>query len=286
MNEPSPLAAARAVTVEHARSLARSGHLAEAADLLEPLCAEADPGTAPHMLLACVYAQQGRWWDADRIWAAAQELGMGTPAVAAARRRVALLGEQGRRSAPWGRWLPAATAFLAVAALVLLVDVWRDDRTIREASAAPPVVSPRSSRTVSSLADVRPEVAGAQVERSAGELSVTFPRGLFSRGATLSSDGRATLGRLGGALRAHAGRLNVLVIGHTDPRPPGPDSGFATNAELGELRAAVVREALRSASGLSTSAFTLSTLADAASAAGDGRSARTVTLRISPAGAR
>ncbi|OLT30783.1 hypothetical protein BJF79_09270 [Actinomadura sp. CNU-125] len=137
------------------------------------------------------------------------------------------------------------------------------------------------------------DVPGVRAERRGGEIAVTFERGLFDAGATLTPDGRDVLTALGERLRPRADRLAVAVIGHTDRTAVRPGGEYASNVEIGTMRAAVAREALRSSARIPTTRFTLSTLAgmlppygdDDAGAPGDPRN-RTVSLRISAAGAR
>ncbi|TDD91826.1 OmpA family protein, partial [Actinomadura rubrisoli] len=136
------------------------------------------------------------------------------------------------------------------------------------------------------LAEMNLQVPGTIVRRRHGELSVAFEKGLFRDGVRLSRDGRTVLTVLGARLRPYAARVSVTVIGHTDGRAVPPGRGYATNTELGILRATVVRELLHDGAGIPTSRFTVSSLGAAAALGRGGSPARnrTVGLRISAAG--
>ncbi|MFC0037400.1 OmpA family protein [Actinomadura rayongensis] len=274
--------AAREVALAQATRLARAGRLAEARDLLEQAFPDGER-TAPVLdLLARVRAQQGDLDAADRHWAEAERLAPGDPDVIAARARVAAL--RGRRVTRFG-W-PAAAGIALVLALVagggaFAVTRASDSDPVAVAPAAPPPPPSLASGSPLDALDLR--VPGVRVVRQAGELSVTFRRGLFDKGATLSPRGRAVLAALGRRLRPEADRLRVSIIGHTD----GAGGDYTANAELGSVRAAVVREALRASAGIPTSRFAVSSLGGELrpfkGAAGDARN-RTVTLRISATG--
>ncbi|POM24646.1 flagellar motor protein MotD [Actinomadura rubteroloni] len=276
--------AAREVALAQATRLARAGRLAEARDLLEQAFPDGER-TAPVLdLLARVRAQQGDLDAADRHWAEAERLAPGDPDVIAARARVAAL--RGRRVSRFG-W-PAAVAAIVVALVAgggaFAVTRASDSDPVAVAPAAPPpppsLAGPAPAAPLDGL-DLR--VPGVRVVRQAGELSVTFRRGLFDEGATLSPRGRAVLAALGRRLRPQADRLRVTIIGHTD----GAGGDYTANAELGSVRAAVVREALRTSAGIPTGRFAVSSLGGELrpfkGAAGDARN-RTVTLRISATG--
>ncbi|WP_242884327.1 OmpA/MotB family protein [Actinomadura litoris] len=280
--------AARELALAQARTLARHGRYAEAEAILTDAGRDADPSVPLLDLLARVHAQQGRLDEADAAWDEAEHLAPGSPEIAECRRRVAKA--RARRSArpawPYAAAVPVAA--LAVAVLVVAGTGEEGDGpapvVVRTVPAAPAPARPSPAPDV--LAGMDLGVPGAVARRRQGEISVSFRQGLFQDGVRLSRDGRAALSALGARLRPYATRISVAVIGHTDDRPVPPGRGYATNTELGTLRAMVVRELLHDRAGIPTGRFTVSSLGAASALEGDRSPARnrTVGLRISPAG--
>ncbi|MFI0366699.1 OmpA family protein [Actinomadura sp. 1N219] len=281
--------AVREVTVAQARALARAGRYAEAEELLD-----GEHGPVVLDLKARMYAQQGRLDEADRCWAEVAALSPGDPGAAEGRRRIAQI----RAAASPRRFVLArsvfrlGTAAVILLAFVMLADIWQD----RDEPATPaPVPSSRPATTptpsTDPIAALKLKGPGLHAVHRTGEIEVTFDRGLFRRDATLTPRGRAVLANLGRQLRPYADQLSVTVIGHTDNRAVHPGGGYASNAELGMLRATVVREVLRSSARIPTAQFSISTLAGLLPPhPGDGASRdprnRTVSVRISAAGGR
>jgi len=280
-------AAVREITLAQARTLARHGRYLEAERLLRDLVDGGGPEAIALDLLARVYAQQGRLEEADRCWAEAERLAPGSPEIAAGRRRIAALRGSGpRRTAagPPARAVASLVALLVAVLIVALLADIRDEVRDRPAAAPPPVPSPTATADpLPELAARLGELRGVRVERLPGELVVTFSRGVFRSGATLSGSGRAVLEDVGERLRPHADRITVTVVGHTDSRPVPPGGEFASNTELGLVRATVVRELLRPAAGLPTAALPVSTTGGASPPfpGADQPRNRTVSLRIS-----
>jgi type VI secretion system protein ImpK len=181
--------------------------------------------------------------------------------------------------------LRLGAAAAVVLAFVMLLDVWQDrDTPAPEPRAVPSSVTPSADP----LAHLNLGIRGTHVERRPGEIAVTFDDGLFRRDANLTPRGRAVLEDLGERLRPYGNQITVAVLGHTDRKAVHPGGGYASNAELGLLRATVVREVLRSSARIPTSRFSVSTLAALLpphSGKADVRN-RTVSLRISSAGGR
>jgi flagellar motor protein MotB len=285
MAAPTVLAS-RELALAQARVLARHGRYTEAEDLLAEARDDAEPSVALLDLLARVHAQQGHLDEADRCWAEVARLAPGNKDAADGRRRIAGVRAGHRRSGKVA--VRAAAGVVAVAALALLVDtrvaVGRrpEARTVPAATAAPAATSPAarpSPADVLSRLDLR--TPGVHVRRTPGEIAVTFDHGLFRDGVTLSPGGRAVLRALGARLRPYAMRISVDVIGQTDQRAVPPGSGYAGNAELGTLRATVVREELRRQAGIPTARFSVSSLGGATRATGSAARSRTASLRIS-----
>ena len=312
VSPPPPDAATSAVrelVLAQARELARAGRYTEAEDVLDASWPDGGQDVAVLDLKARIHAQQGRLDEADRCWAEVADLAPGHRAAAEGRRRIAVIRERAAKGGFTGRVLTArfvlqaAAAVVALLAFVMLADLWTDDgpRSAPTAAtppaAAPPAAAPSAAAPPppatsggAVLDRIRLDMPGVRVERRPGELAVTFDRGLFREGAVLSRQGRALLTRLGERLKPHAGQVAVGVIGHTDRSAVRPGGEFASNVELGTVRATVVRELLSSTAGIPTARFTVSTLAGMMPPhpdrdGGDARN-RTVSLRISAAGAR
>ncbi|MGH3239343.1 MAG: OmpA/MotB family protein, partial [Spirillospora sp.] len=247
-------------------------------------------------LKARVYAQQGRLDDADRCWAEVAALSPGDPGAAEGRRRIAAI--RARAASP-GRFFLArsalrlGTAAVVLLAFVMLADVWQDrDATDPPQPTTPaPTTPPSPPPSPNPIAALKLDGPGIHAQRRGAEIAVTFDRGLFRRDATLTARGRTTLTVLGAQLRPYADQIAVTVIGHTDSRAVHPGGGYASNAELGMLRATVVREVLRSSARIPTARFSVSTLAGllpphpGGKASADPRN-RTVSVRVSAAGGR
>jgi flagellar motor protein MotB len=289
----APIAlASRELVLAQARALARHGRHAEAEDLLAEARDDTDPSVAFLDLLARVHAQQGHLDEADECWAEAERLAPGNKEATGGRRRIARIRAGVRGS---GRVVPRAAAGAGVVlALALLVDTRIEVGRRPEARTAPSRTAPAgtapaggqvacSPDDVLSALDLR--VPGVHVRRLPGEISVTFAKGLFRDGVTLSPDGRAVLRALGARLRPYGMRVSVDVIGRTDRLAVPPGSAYAGNAELGTMRATVVREVLREAAGIPTSRFSVSSLGGVTSPShGSAARNRTASLRISAAG--
>ncbi|MGH3375760.1 MAG: hypothetical protein ACRDP6_13565 [Actinoallomurus sp.] len=282
MAAPTVLAS-RELALAQARVLARHGRYAEAEDLLTEARDDAEPSVALLDLLARVHAQQGQLDEADRCWAEVARLAPDNKEAADGRRRIAGVRTGRRRSGKVA--LRVAAGVVVVAALALLIDtrvaVGRrpEARTVSVApTAAAPAAHPSPADVLAAM-DLR--TPGVHVRRTPGEIAVTFDKGLFRDGATLSPGGRAVLRALGARLRPYAMRISVDVIGETDQRAVPPGSGYAGNTELGTLRATVVREALRRQAGIPTARFSVSSLGGATRTAGSAARSRTASLRIS-----
>ncbi|RBQ16286.1 flagellar motor protein MotB [Spongiactinospora rosea] len=281
----------RELALAQARALARAGRLDEAAELLADPGLESDVATLD--LLARVHAQRGDLDLADRYWADAERLAPGRADIAAGRRRIAALRPaSGRRP----RRLPVRTTgavLAAVAVLALLIDIRSQTAALRAAPppvatvtvpAAPPMPTPSPSPSEIDVLDrMNLRIPGVRVRRSPQEISVAFQEPLFSRDTTLTRRGRAALDRLGARLAAHAGGIEVAVIGHTDRQVMPPGGEYTGNTELGLARALQVREILRAKALIPTARFAVSSMGAAMPPFRDDARNRTVTLRISGA---
>jgi flagellar motor protein MotB len=294
---PAGSLAVREVALAQARALARVGRYAEAEELLEGPWDEAEQSVTALDLKARIHAQQGRLDEADRCWAEVAELAPGNAAATEGRRRIAAVRAGAASSGFSGRILTArfvrraGAGLVALLAFVMLADLWLDGG-VREPAAAPPAVpapsapvQPSAPATGDALAGLRLDGPGVRVQRRSGEIAVTFERGLFREGATLSARGRTVLNDLGERLRPYGDRISITVIGHSDRSAVRPGGEYASNVELGTVRATVVREVLRTSARMPTSRFSVSTLAGMLPPfPGEGARNRTVSLRVSAAG--
>ncbi|WP_131738736.1 OmpA family protein [Actinomadura roseirufa] len=282
--QSAPSLATRELALAQARTLARHGRYAEAEAILTDARRDAVPAVPLLDLLARVHAQQGRLDEADAAWAEAERLAPGGGEIAECRRRVARARARRTTRPAWPYAVALLAAALAAALVVVLLVPDRGEDDPSSPRAVPRPVRPSSSPDV--LAEMDLGVPGAIVRRRPGELSVTFERGLFRDGVRFSRDGRAVLTALGERLRPYATRVSLTLIGHTDGRAVPPGRGYATNTELGTLRAAVVREFLHDGAGVPAGRVTVSSLGAAAALGGGGSPARnrTVDLRISAGG--
>lgn len=296
--ETAPAAfAVRELAVAQARALARRGRHAEARQLLDDAWEGTEPGVAYLDLRARIHAQQGQLEEADSCWARAEQLQPGQPEFTAARRRIARMRE--RNGGSRGRHLPVFAwlrylVFLAVAAVVvaLLVGIRSEvngtrstQETIKQRLAQ--INQGQSPRPSSSPADVlvgisrQAHLPGVDVKRLPNEVVITFRSGLFSTGTTLTPQGRTTLERLGARLRPYADQILIAVAGYTDATPVGIDSGYGSNAQLSDVRAADVEEVLRANSGIPTASFSTLGLGSSMPLFKQSARNRTANLRIS-----
>jgi flagellar motor protein MotB len=279
MSMPVELAA-RELALAQARTLARAGRYAEAEDLLS---GGEQPGAAVLDLLARIHAQQGHLDRADRYWAEAQRLAPGDEEIARARRRVVRVRAGVHRS-PWRRPVGVALGIVVLAAAVSATHAV--DARSPDAGHPRPHVVARSSSPPALLDVVDLRVPGVRVRRLPTEVSVTFDQGLFRQGLALRRGATTVLDALAARLRPYAPRIVVAVIGYTDDLPAPATGDYSGNVELATLRAAVVREIIRAAGGIPTTSISISGMGDVmAPFPGDDPRDRTVTLRISPAGA-
>ncbi|WP_433179620.1 OmpA family protein [Actinoallomurus sp. CA-150999] len=287
MTEQIALAlATREVVLAQARTLARQGRYGEAEQILRDL----EPDVLVLDLLARIHAQQGRLGQADQCWAAAERLAPDIREIAEGRRRVASMRGGARRRRGRLVYRAGATAGLALT-FALLVDTRVELGRLPTAPYVQPSHAPAQTMrpTAADLAGMDLRLSGVRARRRSGEITVTFTEGLFRDGVTLSSGGRTVLDALGARLRPYATRISVAVIGHTDDLTAAVGGDYADNLELGTLRATVVREVLRSAAGIPTTRFSVSSLGDVmppfrGHGTADRARNRTVSLRISAAG--
>ncbi|TDD54108.1 hypothetical protein E1286_06300 [Nonomuraea terrae] len=301
------------LTVSRARSAARAGDLDRAARLLDDLDG-ADADATVLDLRARLHAQRGELAEADRCWAAVQEIAPDDAAAAAGRRTIERIIAGRRRVRPLLQpgLLGAATAVVAVAALVAGVVVVQSGEPGQPAMAAraePAQIgsdapaqrlkaleadraaaarreqaaesrraeqAARRERQVAAIAS-RLAMPGVKVEPRRGHARVIFKSGLFPYSAEISETGAALLRKLGRRLA----RLDTTttVVGHVVAVPGGRTEGGSVVA-LG--RALVAARHLAEGGELALTSFTLVSADQSEGPFADAPRNRTVTLLVEP----
>lgn len=261
---------AQELTLARATDLARAGHYAQAERLLTNP-ADGAPMPAAHLdLLARVYAQQGKLAEADACWARAAEVSQDGGAYQIERQRVATLKRRRFGSPLRLRWV--GLGLLAAAVVAAIVLPWLpgapDERSPGE---TPPGVAQQlarlgdidrrtedSQRLLSSIATG--SSAPMTMARPAPEsLAVSFTIPLFRGGAVvLTPEGEAALNDLGQRLAAHAGKISVSVVGHTEDATVTPGGRYQDNADLALGRALAAAQRLSATSGIPLQEFAMS----------------------------
>jgi hypothetical protein len=278
-----------ALTLDQARSAARSGDLDHAVRLLDGV---ASPTAAALDLRARVHAQRGELDRADRYWAQALLL---DPDHAGARQGRETIARLRRRRPIRAVVLTTAVAALAVGAVAVA-----SARTGSPAPSslpsslpssspvpAPSVALPSPTAASPPPVDRRTEIGrlvgvpGTRIDRRAEDVRVVFTSGLFSSGTRLANGSSALLGTVGKRLRT--ARVTVTVVGHTVPVAGGRTSGGSTTAYA---RAQVAAQRLAAASGLPLTSYPLATADQSEGPWPDAARNRTVTLLLRPETAR
>lgn len=251
-----------------AAGLARAGRRSEALRVLSG--ADAVPGARD--LRARVYAQAGRFADAEAEWRRVIEADPANEASLAGLRRIAAL-QRGRTT---GRRAYAAAVAVAIV-LLLLWAPWAGGE-----GAEPPRPTPGAGEVRADVAALRADVAalrgdlarlaapardvppaaefdlpGVRARTVDGALTLSFEEGLFAAGAALKPGSAQVLAALGEVLQAYANRVSVHVTGYTDDVPVPPGERYRDNVALGIDRARIVADRLRAA-GLPADALLIS----------------------------
>ncbi|GAA2863853.1 hypothetical protein [Nonomuraea rubra] len=328
------------LVVNGARSAARAGDLDGAVRLLDELelpdlavratpDTSGTPGTSSALdadaaavvaaldLRARVHAQRGELEEADRCWAAVQEVSPDDQGAEAGRRTIEEIRLGRRRSKPLLHtgWLGVAAAAVAVVALAAGIVVLSPDPAAQGQVAAgtaqpagPAASRPGSSAEADALrehvaavearkaaeserkarqaADRKRELVviarrlampGLIVQRRSQDVRVRFKTGLFPASADIGAAGPPLLRALG---RRIAGmQVDTTVVGHAVPVPGGRTRGGSVVA-LG--RALVAARYLAEGGRLPITAFTLVSADQSDNPFRDPRRNRTVTLLIAP----
>lgn len=268
-----------ALTLDQARSAARSGDLDHAVRLLDGVVS---PTAAALDLRARVHAQRGELDRADKYWEQALLL---DPDYADARRGRETIARLRRHRPIRAVVITAAVAALAIGGVAVASARTESPSPLPLPLPSPSVAlpSPTASRPppVDRLTEIARlvSVPGVRTDRRADDIRVVFSSGVFSSGTRLADGAPALLGTVGKRLRtAH---VTVTVIGHTVPVAGGRTSGGSTTAYA---RAQVAARRLAAASGLPLTSFTLATADQSDGPWPDAARNRTVTLLLHPAG--
>lgn len=92
------------------------------------------------------------------------------------------------------------------------------------------------------------------------ELVILFDKGLFKRGASLNSEAKILLTQLGKQLEPYSDRVNIKIYGTTDNLPIPEGQKFRDNIDLGKARASEVYNYLRMTTGLPASRLLIGSL--------------------------
>ncbi len=93
-------------------------------------------------------------------------------------------------------------------------------------------------------------------------LVIRFNDPLFARAVEMAPASRQDLRRVAGLLKPYAAAYRVEVEGHADPSPVGSRVSYASNHELGLMRARAALEVLAKDGGLPLSALSISSAGD------------------------
>ncbi|MEU8663272.1 tetratricopeptide repeat protein [Actinoplanes philippinensis] len=272
---------AEELELDRARAAARSGDLDGALALLG--------GDSPAALdlRARVHAQRGEFAEADAAWA--RVLAADPSHEGAAVGRKAIAGRATRRVVTAGGTALVVVVLLAGSALLISRP---DEPSSASAPVTPVATAPAAPATSSAPPSSAPSpsasvadrllrvlaVDGVTVRAKGAAAEVVFDQGLFVRGDALRGDARATLDRVGRALRG-GGDVTVTVVGHAVPVTGGRTAGGSTTALA---RAQVAAARLSRASGLPLTSFRLVSADQQEGPHDTPEGNRTVTLLVEP----
>ena len=287
---PPPLRLLAEVGLAEAAHLARAGRLTEAAAVLSDLPAAVSRSERVLDLRARIKAQMGHLEEAKAMWTEASRLDPENHAYARA------LGRLQKMPRAWARALPGglpATILFGIGSLLLAGYGLTRFFTLGKMSDAD-----RPAQTVgagTSLQTTQPdneappdlviEHPDVSTRIDGHQLVVTLRSGLFSSGTRLKPEARDLLTSIGRSLFPYAGKVSVVVVGHTDNLQVRVKRGFRDNLDLGMRRAVLVLNHLKGAAHLPPSMLYAQSLGEHESPfpndSPEGRAHnRTVSLRI------
>jgi flagellar motor protein MotB len=262
-----------------AAELARSGRHNEAQAIVEAIPSEQRPARLCD-LLGRIYAQQGKFAEAEAIWNRALELDPSNEDYGRASRAA----RRGSRHSGFGLALASVLTILLIGVLTLMFWPHRrftpERRTQEVKLSSPAKPSPHTDLKGQPLVIAIAETA----VHNAGETTIVkFKRGLFSSGVRLTSLGKQQLMELSRELMSQQKVLQIDVEGHTDNRPLVVRAEYRDNAELGLARARTVATYLYEVGGIPVEWFRLTTAGGEQQYHGtDAPTDRTVVITVGP----
>ena len=234
-----------------ATELARSGRHNEAEAIVEAIPSEQRPAPLCD-LLGRIYAQQGKFVEAETAWNRALELDPSNEHY----QRASAAAKRGRTHSAFGIALASVLAIFLISIITLLIwgdHRWNLDKQKEEAKLSTPNKPSRSTSQPLTIASI----AEAAVRNEGESTVVEFKRGLFSRGVRLTSLGKHQLMELSRGLISQQRAFQIDVEGHTDNRPFIGRNDYRDNAELGLARARRVATYLHEVGGIPVEWFRL-----------------------------
>ena len=237
----------RQALMADAIQMARVGRFREAESLIEGM-----PDSPSALdLKARIRCQQGRLYDAERLWrqALAQD-----PDNEDFRAGLQQLATMQKRSTPWAsiRTLSIGLVVIAVFVIAAVVVTRRLDQLrnsilalANKSAPASTIISsgatsaPPASTGTTTPANKLVDLTGVVTHAGEQEQTLTFENGLFFRGSRLKPEARRLLTEVAHQLRKQNGNLRVQVIGHTDNSLPR-HARLSDNVSLGMSRALAV----------------------------------------------
>jgi len=265
------------VYVARATELARSGSYLAAENILGGLEPKQAEVASVLDLRARMGAQQGRLEEARGLWRRALERDPTNADYAAALGQIAKLE---RRRTPLFLAPIAIALSILLLGLIAITSLQPEERRVGVEPSPIDIAQIESGQDslngrVNALEAilVRHEVAypapelligvpGVRVRRDGDETVLEFEDALFTHLAELTPDGRKTLTAVASAIESYAGRLSILVIGHTDDLQMRSHSLYPDNIALGMARAAAVITHMRTHSALPFDSFSARSLGD------------------------
>jgi type VI secretion system protein ImpK len=270
MNEEQAIGLCRALLIERATDLARSGAYEEAEQALSEAKAADEEDPIVFDLLARIRAQQSRYGEAEVFWKEAARLDPGNAAYRDGLARVRTI--QRRPYLPTS-WTPIVFGLLVLSLFAVVgAMVWSMNNgepaakpVVAEVPATPPAIPPAPvpMQALPKPPNVELTVPGVYVSSERDAVIVKFEQGLFDSGIRLLPEAEKTLKLVAQQLQSQENGLRVNVVGHTNDLPVPPGSPFTDNVDLGLRRAVVVTNLLRKTRSAATHMFAISSQGEA-----------------------
>jgi flagellar motor protein MotB len=239
-----------------ATELARSGRHSEAEAIVEAIPSDQRPARLCD-LLGRIYAQQGKFVEAEAAWNRALELDPSDEHY----QRASAAAKRGRTHSGFGIALASVLAIFLISIITLVIwghRRWSPDKQKEEAKLS----APKKASRLTEVAPQPPIIANiteTELSNKGQTTIVAFKRGLFSRGVRLTPLGKQQLMQLSQDLASQQRVFQIDVEGHTDDRPLLVRTEYRDNAELGLARARMVANYLHEVGGIPVQWFRLTT---------------------------